>query len=51
MAACNQMQGSPDDVFGGRKVYFTKEPDIRVVYCLVRRRRRRLKIPWRVDSG
>jgi hypothetical protein len=37
MAACNQMQGNPSDVFGGRRVYFTEDPDIKVVYCLVRK--------------
>jgi hypothetical protein len=37
MAACNQMQGNPSNVFGGRKVYFTEDPDIQVVYCLVRK--------------
>jgi hypothetical protein len=37
MAACNQMKRNPNNVFGGRKVYFTEDPDIRVVYCLVRR--------------
>ena len=35
MAACNQMQANPNNVFGGRKVYFTEDPDIKVVYCLV----------------
>ena len=37
MAACKQMQGNPSNVFGGRRVYFTEDPDIRVVYCLVRK--------------
>jgi hypothetical protein len=37
MAACNQMQGNPNNVFGGRKVYFTEDPDIKVVYCLVKK--------------
>jgi hypothetical protein len=37
MAACNQMQGNPNNVFGGRKLYFTEDPDIKVVYCLVRK--------------
>ena len=37
MAACSQMQGNPNNVFGGRKVYFTEDPDIQVVYCLVRK--------------
>jgi hypothetical protein len=37
MAACNQTQENPNDVFGGRKVYFTEDPDIKVVYCLVRK--------------
>jgi hypothetical protein len=37
MAACNQMQGNPNNVFGGRKIYFTEDPDIKVVYCLVRK--------------
>jgi hypothetical protein len=37
MAACNQMQGNPNNVFGGRRVYFTEDPDIKVVYCLVRK--------------
>jgi hypothetical protein len=37
MAACNQMQANPKNVFGGRKVYFTEDPDIKVVYCLVRK--------------
>ena len=36
-AACNQMQGNSSNVFGGRKVYFTEDPDIKVVYCLVRK--------------
>jgi hypothetical protein len=36
-AACNQMQLNPNNVFGGRKVYFTEDPDIKVVYCLVRK--------------
>ena len=36
-AACTQMQGNPNDVFGGRKVYFTEDADIKVVYCLVRK--------------
>jgi hypothetical protein len=36
-AACNQMQGNPNNVFGGRKVYFTEDPDIKVDYCLVRK--------------
>jgi hypothetical protein len=36
-AACNQMQLNPNNVFGGRKVYFTEDPDINVVYCLVRK--------------
>jgi hypothetical protein len=31
------MQENPNDVFGGRKVYFTEDPDIKVVYCLVRK--------------
>ena len=31
------MQGDPDNVFGGRNVYFTEDPDIKVVYCLVRK--------------
>ena len=34
-AACNQMQAK--NVFEGRKVYFTEDPDIKVVYCLVRK--------------
>jgi hypothetical protein len=37
MAACEQMQGNPSNIFGGRRVYFTEDPDIRVVYCLVRK--------------
>jgi hypothetical protein len=37
MAACKQMQGNPNNVFGGRRVYFTEDPDIKVVYCLVRK--------------
>jgi hypothetical protein len=37
MAACNQMQGNRNNVFGGRRVYFTEDPDIKVVYCLVRK--------------
>jgi hypothetical protein len=37
MAACNQMRGNPNNVFGGRRVYFTEDPDIKVVYCLVRK--------------
>jgi hypothetical protein len=37
MAACNQMQGNPNNVFGRRKLYFTEDPDIKVVYCLVRK--------------
>ena len=36
-AACTQMQRNPNDVFGGRKVYFREDPDIKVVYCLVRK--------------
>ena len=36
-AACNQMQGNPNNVFGSRKVYFTQDPAIKVVYCLVRK--------------
>jgi hypothetical protein len=36
-AACTQMQGNLNDVFGGRKVYFREDPDIKVVYCLVRK--------------
>ena len=36
-AACNQMQLNRNNVFGGRKVYFTEDPDIKVVYCLVRK--------------
>jgi hypothetical protein len=36
-AACNQMQGNSNNVFGSRKVYFTEDPDIKVVYCLVRK--------------
>jgi hypothetical protein len=35
MAACDQMQEDPNDVLGGRKVYFTEDPDIKVIYCLV----------------
>ena len=31
------MQWDPNNVFGGRKVYFTEDPDIKVVYCLVRK--------------
>jgi hypothetical protein len=34
-AACSQMQAK--NVFEGRKVYFTEDPDIKVVYCLVRK--------------
>jgi hypothetical protein len=37
MAACNQMQKNPSNDFGGRRVYFTEDPDIQVVYCLVRK--------------
>jgi hypothetical protein len=37
MAACKQMRGNPNNVFGGRRVYFTEDPDIKVVYCLVRK--------------
>lgn len=37
MAACNQMQANLNNVFGGRRVYFTEDPDIKVVYCLVRK--------------
>jgi hypothetical protein len=37
MAACNQMQGNRNNVFGGRRVYFTEDPDIKVLYCLVRK--------------
>ena len=37
MAACNQMRGNPNNVFDGRTVYFTEDPDIKVVYCLVRK--------------
>ena len=37
MAACKQMQGNPNNVFGGRRVYFTEDPDIEVVDCLVRK--------------
>jgi hypothetical protein len=37
MAACKQMQGNPNNVFGGRRVYFTEDPDIKVAYCLVRK--------------
>jgi hypothetical protein len=29
--------GDPNDVFGGRKVYFMEDPDIKVVYCLVKK--------------
>jgi hypothetical protein len=36
-AACTQMQRNANDVFGGRKVYFREDPDIKVVYCLVRK--------------
>jgi hypothetical protein len=36
-AACNQMQVNRNNVFGGRRVYFTEDPDIKVVYCLVRK--------------
>jgi len=36
-AACNQMQENPKNVFEGRKVYLTEDPDIKVVYCLVRK--------------
>lgn len=36
MDACNQMQRNPNNVFDGRKVYFTEDLDIKVVYCLVR---------------
>ena len=35
-AACDQMQVNRNNVFGGRRVYFTEDPDIKVVYCLVR---------------
>jgi hypothetical protein len=31
------MQGNSNNVFGGRTVYFTEDPDIKVVYCLVRK--------------
>jgi hypothetical protein len=34
-AACDQMQVNRNNVFGGRRVYFTEDPDIKVVYCLV----------------
>jgi hypothetical protein len=37
MAACHQMQENPNNVLGGRRVYFTEDPDIKVVYCLVRK--------------
>lgn len=37
MAACSQTQRNPNNVFGGRRVYFTEDPDIKVVYCLVRK--------------
>jgi hypothetical protein len=37
MEACNQMQANPSNVFGGRRVYFTEDPDIQVAYCLVRK--------------
>ena len=35
--ACDQMKKNANDVFGGRKVYFTEDPDIKVVYCLVQK--------------
>jgi len=35
--ACDQMKKNASDVFGGRKVYFTEDPDIKVVYCLVQK--------------
>jgi hypothetical protein len=31
------MQLNRNNVFGGRKVYFTEDPDIKVVYCLIRK--------------
>jgi hypothetical protein len=36
-AACDQMQVNRNNVFGGRRVYFTEDPDIKVVYCLARK--------------
>ena len=36
-AACRQMQEDSGAVFGGRKVYFTEDPDIKVAYCLVQK--------------
>ncbi len=35
--ACDQMKKNANGVFGGRKVYFTEDPDIKVVYCLVQK--------------
>ena len=35
-AACDQMQVNRNNVFGGRRVYLTEDPDIKVVYCVVR---------------
>ena len=31
------MKKNANDVFGSRKVYFTEDPDIKVVYCLVQK--------------
>ena len=35
--ACDQMKKNANDVFGGRKVYFAEDPDIKVAYCLVQK--------------
>jgi hypothetical protein len=35
LTACRQMQRNSGKVFGGRRVLFAEDPDIKVAYCLV----------------